>query len=105
MERRATGEMAMNYLILKFAASLFLGLVMGGGICNAQSYPSKPITLVVPFAAGGPTDIVTRIVAELMSRELGQPLVVENVGGAGGMIGASRVARANPDGHVLLLTN
>ena len=70
----------------------------------AQSnYPSRPITMVVPFAAGGPTDTVARLVAEAMGRELGQSVVVENVGGAGGALGAARVAQARPDGYTLLL--
>jgi tripartite-type tricarboxylate transporter receptor subunit TctC len=69
----------------------------------AQSYPERTITVVVPFAAGGPTDTVTRLVAEAMSKDLGQQVVVENVGGAGGTLGASRVASADPDGYTLLL--
>jgi len=67
----------------------------------AQAYPSKPITLVVPAAAGGPTDTVARLVAESMSRTLGQTVVVENVGGAGGTIGMARVARSAPDGYTI----
>ncbi|MDJ0389089.1 tripartite tricarboxylate transporter substrate-binding protein [Roseomonas sp. E05] len=68
-----------------------------------QAYPSRTITVVVPFAAGGPTDTVTRLVAEAMSRDLGQTVVVENVGGAGGTLGAARVAQARPDGYTLLM--
>ena len=68
-----------------------------------DNYPSKPITIVVPFAAGGPTDTVTRLVAEPMSRELGQQIVVQNVGGAGGTLGAGQVATAAPDGYTLLV--
>ncbi len=71
----------------------------------AQDYPSRPITIVVPFSAGGPTDTVTRLVAEAMSQDLGQQIVVENVGGAGGPLGASRVAEAEPDGYTLLLAH
>jgi tripartite-type tricarboxylate transporter receptor subunit TctC len=67
------------------------------------AYPTRPISVIVPFAAGGPTDVVTRLVAEVMARDLGQPVVVENVGGAGGTLGAQRVAQARPDGHTLLL--
>lgn len=70
---------------------------------NSQSYPERTITVVVPFAAGGPTDTVTRLVAEAMSKDLGQQVIVENVGGAGGTLGAGRVANADPDGYTLLL--
>src|SRR3974390_1181295 len=69
-------------------------------IANAQAYPTKPITLIVPFAAGGPTDITARIVAQCMSELLGQQIIIENVGGAGGMTGTARVAKAAPDGYV-----
>lgn len=69
---------------------------------SAQSgFPTKPITLVVPAAAGGPTDVVSRLVAESMSRTLGQSVVVENIGGAGGTIGMARVAKAPPDGYTV----
>ena len=69
---------------------------------SAQSYPSKPITVVVPFPAGGPSDVVARIVTETMAKTLGQSMVIENVGGAGGTIGSARVALAEPDGYTLL---
>ncbi len=69
----------------------------------AQTYPERSITVVVPFAAGGPTDTVTRLVAEAMSKELGQQMIVENVGGAGGTLGAKQVADAEADGYKLLL--
>lgn len=68
-----------------------------------QTYPERNITMVVPFSAGGPTDTVTRLVAEAMSKDLGQQIVVENIGGAGGTLGAGRVASADPDGYTLLL--
>jgi tripartite-type tricarboxylate transporter receptor subunit TctC len=68
----------------------------------AQAYPSRSITVVVPFPAGGPSDVVARIVAEHMSKTLGQQMVIENVGGAGGTIGSARVAAAAPDGYTLL---
>ncbi|MCQ4161221.1 tripartite tricarboxylate transporter substrate-binding protein [Roseomonas sp. GC11] len=68
-----------------------------------EGFPSRAITLTVPFSAGGPTDVISRLVAEGMSRDLGQPVVVENVVGAGGTIAAARVAQARPDGHTLLM--
>jgi tripartite-type tricarboxylate transporter receptor subunit TctC len=71
----------------------------------AQQYPSKPITVIVPFAAGGPTDVVTRLIAEHMSRTLGQQLVVENIGGAGGTIGMTRAATAATDGYTIAVGN
>ena len=70
---------------------------------SAQTYPDRTITMVVPFSAGGPTDTVARLVAESMSKDLGQQVVVENVGGAGGTLGAGRVAQAEADGYTVLL--
>ena len=70
---------------------------------QAQTYPDRPITMVIPFAAGGPTDVLGRVVAQRMSELLGQQVVVENVGGAGGQTGARRVADAKPDGYTILL--
>jgi tripartite-type tricarboxylate transporter receptor subunit TctC len=67
----------------------------------AQTYPSRPITMIVPFAAGGPTDVLGRIVSEHMSRTLGQTFIIENVAGAGGTTGTSRGMRANPDGYTI----
>ena len=79
-----------------------LGAAFLAAPAYAQDYPTRPITVVVPFPAGGPSDVVARIVAEHMSRSLGQQLVIENVGGAGGTIGSGRVAAAAPDGYTLL---
>src|SRR6185295_5221216 len=74
----------------------------GATTASAQSaFPTKPITLVVPAAAGGPTDTVSRLVAESMSRTLGQTVVIENLGGAGGTIAMARVAKAAPDGYTI----
>ena len=70
---------------------------------RAQSYPARPITMIVPFAAGGPTDIVARIVCEHMSRTLGQQVIVENVAGAGGTTGITRAAQAAPDGYTIMM--
>ena len=69
---------------------------------GAEDFPTKPVTLVIPFAAGGSTDVVGRIIAERMSKELGQQVVVENRAGAGGSLGAGTVARAEPDGYTIL---
>ena len=69
----------------------------------AQSFPDRPVTLVIPFAAGGSTDVVGRIIAQKMSDELGQQVIVQNVGGAGGSLGAANVARAEPDGYTILM--
>ena len=68
---------------------------------RAQDYPSRPITLIVPYAAGGGNDVMARIVAEKMSRTLGQQIVIENKGGAGGSIATRQIAKAAPDGYTL----
>jgi tripartite-type tricarboxylate transporter receptor subunit TctC len=72
---------------------------------GAQAYPSRPITLIVPFAAGGPTDTIARIVTEGMRASLGQPIIIENVGGADGSIAVGRAARAAPDGYTISIGN
>jgi tripartite-type tricarboxylate transporter receptor subunit TctC len=87
------------------AAALMVLLPMLATGAAAQSYPDKPINVIVPFAAGGPTDVVARILGEHMSRTLGQQLVVENVGGAGGTTGMTRVANATPDGYTIGVGN
>src|SRR5262244_4293099 len=87
---------------LAFACALALGAI---AIAWAQSYPSRPVTMVVPFAAGGPADTIGRIVAEGMRAPLGQPVVVENVAGASGTIGVGRVAAAPADGYTSVLGN
>lgn len=89
--------------MLKSIAAAVAALGLMAGAAHAQSYPNRTITMVVPFAAGGPTDTVSRLVAESMSKDLGQQIIIENVGGAGGTLGASRVAKADPDGYTLLL--
>jgi len=70
---------------------------------SAQSYPARPVTLIVPYPAGGPSDVLTRILAERLKTALGQPIVIENVTGAGGSIGVGRVARSAPDGYTLAI--
>ena len=84
-------------------SALFLALVSTAGVpaASADTYPSKPVTIVVPFAPGGATDVLPRLFAERLQAELGQPVVIENVGGAGGTIGMQRVARAAPDGYTI----
>jgi len=74
-------------------------------IARAQDWPTRPVTMVVPFAAGGPLDTGGRIVAPVLSERLGQQVIVENVVGAGGMTGAARVAKAAPDGYQFVLGN
>jgi tripartite-type tricarboxylate transporter receptor subunit TctC len=82
---------------------LALSFLAAAASAQAQEYPSKVITLVVPFSAGGPTDTVARLIAQPMSQKLGQTIIVENVGGAGGTLGAGRVARAEGDGYTIFL--
>jgi len=89
----------MRKLFVAMAAAL--GIVTGAA--QAQDYPTQPITMIVPFAAGGPTDTVARLIADSMTKTLGQQVNVENVGGAGGTLGATRVAQAEPDGYTLFL--
>lgn len=81
------------------------GLGLWAAPALAQDYPVRPITVIVPFAAGGPTDVVTRLLGQAMNAQLGQQLVVENVGGASGTVGAARAARSAPDGYTLFLHN
>jgi tripartite-type tricarboxylate transporter receptor subunit TctC len=91
--------MLLTVRIMLLAVLAFAGV----GEAAAQDYPSRPITIVVPFPAGGPSDALVRILGERMGASLGQPIVVENVAGASGSIAGGRVARAAPDGHTLML--
>src|SRR5262245_62118260 len=85
----------------KLIALAFALWAAGVGTVTAQIYPSRPVTIIAPFPAGGPLDTIARIIAEPMRAVLGQPLVIENVAGAGGNLGTGRVARAAPDGYTL----
>ncbi len=90
-------RMALGLVLMATSALVF------GGEAQAQEFPDRPVTLVVPFAAGGSTDVVARIIGQKMSDDLGQQVIVENVAGAGGNLGADRVARAEPDGYTILM--
>jgi tripartite-type tricarboxylate transporter receptor subunit TctC len=92
-------SMIRSTKLLAFAVIALSGMPL---VAHAQSYPTRPITVVVPFPAGGPSDVVARIVTEHMGHTLGQQMVIENVGGAGGTLGSARVAAAHPDGYTLL---
>jgi tripartite-type tricarboxylate transporter receptor subunit TctC len=90
-------------MVAKCAGVIACALLLGVTVAGAQEYPQKPITVVVPFAAGGPTDTVARLLGVAMGKSLRTQILVENVGGAGGTIGAARVAKAPPDGYTILL--
>ena len=80
-----------------------MALALAAGDARAQSYPTRPITVIAPFAAGGPTDVIARIVGESMGKTLGQQLVVENVAGAGGTTGITKASQAQPDGYTIMM--
>ena len=90
----------------RVTSALFASLLLAGTAASAATdYPTQPITVLVPHAAGGPTDTVARLIAESMTHTLGQQLLVENAGGAGSTVGTARAARAEPDGYTLLLNH
>jgi tripartite-type tricarboxylate transporter receptor subunit TctC len=89
--------------MLKTVTATLAATLVLTGAATAQDYPNRPVTMVIPFAAGGPTDVLGRVVAARMSEILGQQVVVENIGGAGGMTGSKRVATAAPDGYQMVL--
>jgi tripartite-type tricarboxylate transporter receptor subunit TctC len=94
-------EQAMKKIVLTVALSALSALSLLSGLAAAQGFPSRPVTLIVPFPPGGSTDTTARILGERMRAPLGQTVVIENVGGAGGSIGVGRLARAAPDGHTI----
>ena len=91
--------------IFAAAFAVVVALPAGAQTSPTQTWPTRPVTMVVPFAAGGPMDVVGRIMATSLSEQLGQQVIVENVGGGGGMTGAARVAKAAPDGRQFVLGN
>ena len=91
-------------MVRTIVASAIAFLLVASGAAQAQDWPARPINLIVPYAAGGPVDTIARILAARLSEVLGQQVVVENAGGAGGMTGASRVAKSPPDGYTVLLS-
>jgi tripartite-type tricarboxylate transporter receptor subunit TctC len=90
---------------MRFLRSIVVVLLCVASAAARAAYPERPVTVIVPFAPAGTTDIVARIMAEHMTRTLGQQIVVENAPGAGGSVGATRVARSAPDGYTLLMGN
>src|SRR6476661_4958954 len=89
--------------VIRLAAFVLLALSAVPSAAFAQSYPNRPVRIIVPFPAGGPADALGRVLADQLNKMWGQPVIVENRGGAGGNIGAEVVARAAPDGYTLLL--
>jgi tripartite-type tricarboxylate transporter receptor subunit TctC len=85
------------------AGAFLAACILSAGAASAQTYPSKPVTLIVPFPPGGATDAISRIIQDSLSKSLGQPVILENIGGAGGMIAAAKAARAEPDGYTILI--
>src|SRR5215475_8397715 len=91
--------------MIRIAALLAAALVLTSPNVRAQTYPARPITLIVPFAAGGSNDMIARVIGKKLSETWGEPVVIDNRGGAGGVIGSSAVAAAQPDGYTLLLVS
>src|SRR5436190_4520091 len=95
----------MGTKVRRSLLGLLIAELAGAGSALAQPYPSRPITLIVPFGAGGPVDTVARSISEAMRASLGQPVLIENVTGASGTLGTTRAVRAAPDGYTAILGN
>src|ERR1700736_5578657 len=95
------GGSAMS-IVRALAASMISACILASG-ASAQTYPDRPITLLVAFPPGGADDAIARVIQDPMQKALGQPIVIENIGGAGGMIAAAKAARAEPDGYTILM--
>src|SRR5437868_6592397 len=95
-------------IVRRLCGTLAIALVLGtlpGEMAIAEPWPARPLTMIVPFGAGSGVDVLARVIAVAMAEKLGQTVVVENVGGAGGMTGTARVAKAAPDGYTFVLGN
>jgi tripartite-type tricarboxylate transporter receptor subunit TctC len=88
---------------MRLMLAIAVAMIAFGSSAGAQNFPTRPMTMIIPFAAGGPTDVLGRVIAGHMSEVLGQQVIVENIGGAGGMTGSERVAKATPDGYEFVL--
>jgi tripartite-type tricarboxylate transporter receptor subunit TctC len=91
--------------MLRFVTAAALAVLMVAGVVHAQDWPNRPVTMIVPFAAGGPIDVLARVLQPGLSEKLGEQVIIENVGGAGGMTGGNRLARAAPDGYTIGIGN
>src|SRR5262245_21789274 len=96
----------LSELLSKLFSKLFLGLLLLlPSLAMAEDFPAKPIKLIVPFPAGGPNDIIARVIGQRMSEIAGQPVVIDNRGGQGGVLGTDAVAKAAPDGYTIAISS
>src|SRR4051812_29933812 len=99
--KRASPARREEVMTKLLPAIVLAAILHGTSFASAQTYPSRPITMIAPFPAGGPSDTLARILSEPLRAALGQPVVIENVAGAGGNLGVGRLARAAPDGYTV----